>query len=441
MNRREFIRNLGIGASGLILLGCRGAGQTLAAGPTGGNVETFTDDGGWCWFQDERAIIHNGKLLFGGVTSKGDITVTSCDLQSGRRQTIVLHERLEADDHNVPALLVRPDGRYLAAYSKHSTDRLMRYRISTEPHRPDNWRPERTFDVGGSNCYSNLYHLADEGVTYNFHRGRGWDPNYLLSNDAGDSWRYGGKLMTFPDRPYPRYASNHKDSIHFVVTEAHPRDYTTSIWHGFMRAGQLYNSKGTAVARLSTSDRTSVVPTNFTQVFAGNPRNVAWTSSIELDAAGNPYIGYSVTKDRQSRGSGGFDHRYRWARWDGQKWHDREIAYAGTRLYPHEDEYTGLITVHPRDPNVVYISADVDPVSGRALISQADGRQHYEIFRGLTADGGRSWSWQPVTKDSAEDNIRPIVAADTDNEVLIWLAGTYKTYTDYNMAVVGLIIR
>jgi len=45
-----------------------------------------------------------------------------------------LHERFEGDDHDAPALMIRPDGRYLAAYSKHNGDRLTHWRVSAEPH-------------------------------------------------------------------------------------------------------------------------------------------------------------------------------------------------------------------------------------------------------------------------------------------------------------------
>jgi len=31
-------------------------------------------------------------------------------------------------------LMIRPDGRYLAAYSKHNGDRLTHWRVSAEPH-------------------------------------------------------------------------------------------------------------------------------------------------------------------------------------------------------------------------------------------------------------------------------------------------------------------
>jgi hypothetical protein len=32
-------------------------------------VVTLNDDGGWCWFQDERALIHRGQLIFASAAS------------------------------------------------------------------------------------------------------------------------------------------------------------------------------------------------------------------------------------------------------------------------------------------------------------------------------------------------------------------------------------
>jgi hypothetical protein len=66
--------------------------------------------------------------------------------------------------------------------------------------------------------------------------------------------------------------------------------------------------------------------------------------------------------------------------------------------------------------------------------------RHYEIFEGRTADGGVTWAWQPITKDSPADNLRPIVPiSDGSEAILLWLRGTYTAYTRYDLDVVGLI--
>jgi hypothetical protein len=75
-------------------------------------------------------------------------------------------------------------------------------------------------------------------------------------------------------------------------------------------------------------------------------------------------------------------------------------------------------------------------------VSAADGKRHWEIFRGETRDEGRSWRWQAVTRDSTGDNLRPIVPrTGRRDELLLWLRGRYRSYTDYDLEVVGLLPR
>jgi hypothetical protein len=88
----------------------------------------------------------------------------------------------------------------------------------------------------------------------------------------------------------------------------------------------------------------------------------------------------------------------------------------------------------------VFVSTDVHPLTGVPLISDADRQQHHELFEGVTADGGLTWIWYPVTRDSTADNIRPIVPVwDVGHTALLWLRGTYSTYEDYDLDVVGIV--
>ena len=71
------------------------------------------------------------------------------------------------------------------------------------------------------------------------------------------------------------------------------------------------------------------------------------------------------------------------------------MAPAGTALYPDEFDYTGLVALDPADPRRVFISTDVHPASGQALVSRRDRQRHHELFQGETADGGATWTLQP----------------------------------------------
>ncbi len=454
-----------------------------ACSPRDVNVEASVPEplilkrnGGWCWYQDERAIVVGSKLLFGSVagvdrdgSDAGDVEVTSYDMLSGALVGFKLAPRFQGDDHDTPALLELPDGRVLASFMTHGgggTDadtRAMYWRITERAGAVAEWGPTREADVGGSISYSNLFRLEGEGGRiYNFHRnGRGGEgernPHFMISEDSGETFTYGGRLLLWPrpagddpkftgidgGRPYLKYASDGVDTIHFIASEDHPRAYDNSIYHGFFRDGRIFRSDGTAVGAVGSG---APSPNELTRVFEGDADHVAWTIDLHLDAAGRPYCAFSVQRDAAAERSqragtaGGQDHRYYYGRWDGERWRTHEMAFAGTRLYPGEDDYTGLVALHPNDPDTVFISTNADPATGESLVSSADGERHYEIFRGRTGDGGETWRWRAVTADSTADNLRPIVPIWTPGKTaLLWLRGEYRAYTDYDLDIVGLI--
>ncbi len=193
--------------------------------------------------------------------------------------------------------------------------------------------------------------------------------------------RYFGHLLENPDdpndrvRPYLKYASNAWDTIHFIATEAHPQQaVATSLYHGFLRDGMIRRSDGTPLQEFQAG---AVDPASLTRVFAGDADHRAWPCDLELDQAGNPVAVYSVHLSDD-------DHRYRYARWNGTRWNDHEMAFAGTRLYAGEDHYTGLVAIDPDHVGVVYLSANVEPATGKPLVSTGDGKRHHEIFKGVT---------------------------------------------------------
>ncbi len=409
-------------------------------------ITTFKKNGGWCWFQDERAILLDGYLLFGSVAHSsgfngdfldGDIELTMVHLDSVEAgRTITLHDALGADDHNVPALLPLPGGRLLSVYSRHGADGNIRYRFTENPFDYSLWSNERCIVRDAGITYANLHFLEREnggrGRIYNFYRGEGWNPNFIFSDDLGSSWHYGGLLILFPGRPYVKYASNGRDVIHFVTTEHHPRDYDNSIYHAYMSQGGLYKSDGTLIKNLSEGP---MKPEDGTRIFAGNRENVAWTIDIQLDENEYPYIAYSTQRAQNP------DHlEYRYARWDGAHWRDYFLAFAGTALYDAEADYSGLVALDPEDAGIVYIATDAHPATGEALISRADDQRHYEIFKGVTETEGMRWSWRALTEHSSADNIRPLMPeSDGNYKVLLWLQGSYESYTNYNLDIVGFI--
>jgi hypothetical protein len=240
-------------------------------------VIVFNDDGGWCWFQDERAIVYKDRLLIGSVAAGvrdlarcGNIEVVTYELSTGHKRLDVLHPNLSGgpdsryDDHNSPAFLVRPDGRVLAVYAKHGSENHFYYRISAEPGNPAAWQPERTFVPSETSriTYSNLLWVGlengGEGRIYNFFRGLDArnKPSCAWSDDLGETWKAGGVLIDvpaqFPHRPYVKYVSDGADTVHMFYTDGHPQEFgNNSNYHIYYKDGELHKSDGTPIRSLA----------------------------------------------------------------------------------------------------------------------------------------------------------------------------------------------
>jgi autotransporter-associated beta strand protein len=420
-----------------------GALKTLTNTPTAPN-------GAWSWFEDERAAIdssnpNNVLLIVSSVSSaangnseSGDIDFLWWNLNTGQQGEFELSNELERDDHDSAALYIRPDGRYLAMYSRHNSDQFTRWRVSTNAHDPSSWGPEITLDVGAGATYNNVHYLPDEnggaGRTYNFTRATGFDPIVQVSNDDGTTWSAAGKLLTqgdSSDRPYVKYASN-GDKIHFISTEEHPRDLPNSIYHGYVKNGVLYDTTGT-VRDNSVFDSTGVSPTVLTRVFANGAQfdsttmNRAWTIDLELDNTGNPVALFTARANDSAS-----DHRFFYARFDGADWQVHEMARAGAFLYSNENDYTGLASIDPDNPNVVYMSSEIDPRDDTST-------SNYELYKGVTSDFGESWAWSAITENSTMDNLRPVVPKwNGKNTAIAWMRGAYTTYTNWSTEIVAL---
>src|SRR5256885_4064163 len=350
-----------------------------------GKLIPLNDNGAWSWFMDERAIVHDNKLIVGSVRAVGDyrndrepdwgnVEVSVYDLASGAVGRTVLHRHLQQDDHDNPAFLALPDGRYLAVYTQHGVERRIYYRVS-EPHNALAWGPASAFDTPGSPAeplrgnnvtYSNLFRLAS-GRIVNFFRGVGLEPNYMYSDDTGRTWHYGGRVAHGTPNgysPYLKYAFDGVGTIHFVMTENHPRNYDNSLYHAFIRDGAIYLSDGTRRGKLSETTETDLNAWDLTKVFQGDPDNVAWMCDLELDAAQRPYLAFTVQKDGRGlpRGQGGFDRRFEYARWDGSAWRGDGIAGSGTRPSARGNDSTRPPAAAPHKPPLGSLSTD--PRSG-----------------------------------------------------------------------------
>src|SRR5262245_22637630 len=457
-----------------------------------GTLITFNQNGGWSWFQDPRLIVDGSQLIIGsvaGITASGatggDIRETTYNLTTQTSSTFTLHAALQQDDHDVPAFVVLPDDRYMAIYQQHGNDNLARWRISTNPGSTASWGAEQSGSAnppsdGNGNTYANPFYLSVPNKIYSFSRSVGYDPNYSVfsglnsTNDSALTYAYGGHFMYWVNlndhvnganggagRPYVKYASNGTDTIWFTTTEDHPQNYYNSLYAGYITfdasgVGTVHKSDGTIIAGsnglLSTAqdpypapsnNNSSAIPsgagysyspTAFTKIYAGSGNSVAsWPCDMELGPNGNPSIVFSVRKNNPGDAYVANSLDYYYTRWDGSAWQTHRMGYAGSPLYNSQNDYSGLAAIDPTNPSVVYVSTNYTPDTDVAL-------PHWEIYQGYTADGGATWTWSAVTSNSSFDNLRPQLAVvDATHVAMIWMRGTYSSYTSFNTSVAGLI--
>ena len=395
----------------------------------------LSDDAGWCWFADPRAVYRAGRLYTGWVDSRGSVVVGALDVTTGHVQRHVLHEELERDDHDNPTFAFRADGRLMIFYSRHTKDDM--YIVdAVDPGDLAARAPARLIALnsreanahaytGGYDRYTypSPYRLEDEGGRlYLFWRGLDNKPNMAFSDDEGATWTP-GRIVIFPrktyanQRPYTKYHSTGRDRIHVAFTDGHPRNEpTNSIYYACYRHGAFRRADGStikSVAELPFDAREADV------VYDARKTGVkAWVWEVAEDPDGNPVIVYVRFPTDE-------DHRYHYARWDGSRWRDYELVSAG-RWFPQtppgeqerEPNYSPGIALDRQDPSIVYLSRRVDGV--------------LEIERWQTLDGGVTWTRTPVTAGSKYDNVRPYVVNGEGTSYLLWLnVRRYRHYTDY----------
>ena len=410
-----------------------------------GKLIQFSSNGAWCWYQDERAVVdtaNNKIIIASNRTSNGHDYVDIYDISNGTTQNYDLGY-IGSDDHDTPGLLIRPDGKYLAMFAKHNSDKITHYKIFSN----GSWNTDQTFDwntqPGGADfntTYSNVYYLSAEDRTYDLSRGNGHGgQNFLISSDQGSSWAYGGFLTTNANigyvNGYFKYCSNGIDRIDFVCTEYHPRDFNTSIYHGYIENGQTFKSDGTLVDD-NIFDKNPTTPQDYTPVFQANTvlnemtMTHCWNTDVQRYSDGT--IATIVTA-RTNTDSNNPTHAFIYCRYNGSTWSSTYLGNAGLKLYSSEQDYTGLAAMHPNTPDIIYISTTYDPRDNTVLTK-------HEIFKGVTNDSGKTWEWTPITENSTMDNLRPIVPVwENYKTALIWFRGNYYSAQNINAQIVGII--
>lgn len=390
----------------------------------------FLGVGGWTWFNSPRAIYFSGtyqRVYVGTIDGSGNLYVGQYNHSTGVYTHTLLTATLEVDDHDNPALVVRPsDSKLIALYSKHSTDATLRCKVSTNAEDATAWGAETTTTFSGNISYANPVILSDDSnACYVFTRVIESAGNYRWSYKRTVDFSTWGSEVEFWDpgatQSYCHCIKNGAGRIDFLASDANPQVDAgyNNLYHFYCEwvAGALvwYNSAGTSqTLPLDTSKATLV--------FDGTTAtNEGWDLQIDVDSNGYPRILYQ----QEVSTSGTHDWRLMFRRWNGSAWTTAvEITPLGGYLYAAATSYTGAACFDGVDIDKVYVGKEVSGV--------------YEIQEWITSDSGATWSKsRDITTGSASgtQNYRPFSPKGHNGKLAcLWSSGRYTTYIDYSVS-------
>lgn len=408
-----------------LLLATTGGSGAFPQGLHGTDL-TSTPEGGWVWFVDPRAIA-SGGYTYVGYNAGGDAKI-DVSLAGVHQATRTVHAALEYDDHDVPSLYVRADGKLATWYSKHGGaniyQRISASTLASDPDLSDGFAAETSLSAGFSSAVatypSPVYQSNQDGsgpaltlfwretvsgVQYCW---------YAQSSDDGATW---SSAVHIANITYTKVVANGAGRMDLASSE-HPADGATIIRHMYRESAAWHGSDGTTI--------TGSIPwasSKLTTVYTASGSDLVWLWDIATDGSDNPIITF-VRYPSASR----TDHRYMYARWTGSAWDVHEVIAGGGYIVtdltddPNQDFYSGGITLDQADPSYVYASIGV-------------GGGVWEWRRGHTTDGGATWSW--VTLRSGTKVLRPVAVRNPADVVAVALDGTYTDYLDYSQNIVG----
>lgn len=438
---------------------------TYPAKWTRSDVTVFNDNGGWTWYNDERVAVdaEAGKLLVmsaassaSSQTANTSIDVVIYDLAAKQGTKKSLGKLSYSDDHNNGAIVVKAPGEYFAAYAHHNVDCNTYWAnyangtwTNTVTH---SWSNQGCPWNGSDITYNNLYKLsAESGKLYNFVRSVETSPTFLYSEDNGTTWKFGGRLTASPqvgyNAGYYKFWGNGVDRIDFFATESHPRDSNTSLYHGYVKGGKVYDSFDKEVdANVNDGDASRI--NDYTRVFqagtalGGATLNRLWNFDVARYADGTIGVLWQGRENQcADKNNCNPGHHVAYSRFDGKEWKSTRLVKGGRTLYRNrsdwwEEDYLGGAALDPDDPHVIYVSTNIDP---------RDDKKEYpvnEIWKGVTCDDGATFTWIPMTMNSENENLRPVVPKwDAENTAVLWFRGNYQTAQMYSAQVVGIIAK
>jgi hypothetical protein len=445
----------------LVLVFCVSNTKAQAIPKPGEQFAPLGQDAMWTWYAEPKAVYYEGlhKRTYAAWTMRsGTKQIGYYDHDT--KDTVILNlptMPYGGDDHNHPAIIMRPDGRIMIFCTGHDGTQVSQY-VSKNPEDITSWDGP-TYPASNSwFCYPNAAFLSNEGTIgrfYLFFRDSLQEPWFTTSDDWGKTWKnpryHLFHVSTYPNsayKPYMKYASNDKDEIQMVIERQNREGNSAEkpVYFAKYKNGAFYRPNGNLIVTLA---QLPLLDNVLDTIFYANRFGCSNTCyDVALDANNNAVIVMDMFK--------GTDVNIYWyMRWTGTSWYKRPLVNSGA-YRGAQSGFAAGITLDHENPNNIYLCRqilapaaapfdmmDTSYTNYKNNLSAAKwttvGAVH-ELDKWTTKDGGLTWDSMAITRGSANKNFLPCVPrhhkASTKVEV-IWLNGVYTSMSPdgYNAKV------
>jgi hypothetical protein len=419
-------------------------------------------DAMWTWYGEPKAVYYEGlhKRTYAVWTMRsGTKQIGYYDHDT--KDTVILNLPplpYGGDDHNHPAIIMRPDGRIMIFCTGHDGTEVTEY-ISKNPEDVTSWDGPYYPGKNSWFCYPNAVFLKNEaanGRYYLFFRDSLQEPWFTTSDDWGLTWKnpryHLFHVSTYPAsayKPYVKYASDNKDEIQMVIERQNREGNSAEkpIYFAKYKKGSFYQDDGRFICTL---ENLPLLDNVLDTIFYANRFGCSNTCyDVALDANNNAVIVMDMFK--------GTDVNIYWyMRWTGTSWFKRPLINSGA-YRGAQSGFAAGITLDHENPSVLYMCRqlltpaavpfnmmDTSYANYKTNLSAAKWTTLdavHEVDKWTTSDGGATWDSMPITRNSANKNFLPCVPRghkESMNKVnVIWLNGVYTSMSPdgYNAMV------
>ena len=396
-------------------------------------VREIVEDGSWNYRGRPTTDIADGKLFVAYVSSEGDASIRSIDLEDGSETTTRLSSP-GVDMHNNPSFTFDSEGRIVVFYS-------------LDGGYSDQKQIARSVDPWDISNFEVLHETLASELTGNVGRQSGmWSDrqgtifmqNYtvyggarrellFISEDDGQTFRE-HTLWSFAleddynDRSYTySFYDAGRNRLHFMALD---KNMEEPISHGLyyvyydVEADRFFRADGEFA--FDWSDTPITNGHDYMDVITDPEKGHSrpFWSSINVDDDGNAYLTWGSRTSRKGEGMiGGHVEEY-WSRHDGDQWRHYPVGNrTGWRTGSH---------INPRNPHEVYLAVTVDDRTTQVQKRRFDEESgEFVLAANVSAeipvdinDSSAPGHWAPSGPPSP---------GDSDRQIVVWNFGRFMS--------------